>query len=226
MMASFGVKCVRRVFILLWYLCKYLPGSGMEEEIWDLLLPCGVSEHEQASSSWPLQAPDSSLGVCLVLLQLGGGGNEHIGVLWIADDVSPRCMTEQVFWEKGHEERQGEVCYGIFWPQWRVTEPQWLLALKLLFPSLSSAVRYWWPLSPCPLSAPCLLALLALCKLWQPWQRVQAKKSAGQRKEMLLMPRYCVKCMYSLREGRRPVLHIPPSLPIWKQTQHSFPCHE
>ena len=129
-----------------------------------------------------------------------------------------RCMTEQVFWEKGHEERQGEDCYGIFWPQWHVMEPQWLLTLKLLFLSLSSGVRHLLLLPPYPFSAPCLLALLTLCKPWQPRQRVQAKKSAEQRKERLLMPRYCVKCMCSLKEGRRPVLHIPLLSPLEANT--------
>lgn len=120
-----------------------------------------------------------------------------------------RCVTEQVFLEKGREERQVEDSYGILWPQWRETEPQWFLTLKLLSPSLSSAARHLLLLLPYPLSTLWLLPLLALCKLWQPQWRVQDKKSAEQRKERQLMHRYCIRCMCSLRDGRMPVLCIP-----------------
>lgn len=218
MVASFGIKCGRKAFMLLWYLCKYLPGSGVGEVIWDLLLPCGVSEQEQVSSSWPLQAPDCSLRVCLVLLQLGVGEMSTLGCSGLQATCPLRCMREQAFWAK-----QGEGCYGIFWPQWRVTERQWLLTLKL-FPSFSSAVRHLLLLPPYLPSTPCLLGLSALCELWQPRWRVQAKKSAEQQKERLLMPRYCVKCMCSLREGGKDASPpYPPSLPFG--SKHSTPFH-
>jgi len=218
------MKSVCRVFTLLWYFCKYLPGSGAREEIWDLLLPWGVPGQERVSSPWPLRAPDCSLRVCLVLLQLGGGGNEHLGVLWFADDVSPTVhdrtsILGEVTWGEA-----GGNCYGVCWLQWHVTELQWLLTLKLLFRSLSSAVRHLLLLPPYPFSTSCLLALLVLCKLWQPRWRDKDEKSADQGREWLLMPRYCVKCICSGREGCQS--SISTCSLFWKQIQHSFPCYE
>lgn len=54
-------------------------------------------------------------------------------------------------------------------------------------------------------------ALAALGGVW-------AKKSTEWRKGRLPMPRHCAECMFSLREGRMPVLHIPLLSPLEANT--------
>lgn len=124
MVASFGVKCVCKVFILLWYFCKYLPGSGVGKKFGTFysLVECLRMSKCLYPDPWRFLTPHCRCAWCCCSWEVGEMST--LGCSGLQMMCPLRCMTERVFWEKGHEERQSEDCCGIFWPQWHVTEPQ------------------------------------------------------------------------------------------------------
>lgn len=209
MMALFGIKCVCRVFIPL-YLCKCLLGSWMGEEIWDLVRCLSRSMSLYPDPCRLLTPHWGVLGVAAA----GGGGNEHTGVLWFADDVSAKVYNRtSILGEGMWGEAGGELlCYLLATVACDrasvVSNPETTFSIPSFCCETLVAASSWsflHPLASCPFSP--VQALAALVK--SPKQKVSRTEKGKAAYAQLL---HKVYVQFERRKDANP-LH-PSSLPF------------